>query len=274
MIRLFFGLLLIPLLASLVLLSPFEHIVERVIKIWGLQDSVGDLNEQQATRARLEVALFLGNVAVTAIAGAAVYVVVVMAQNKNTKTTLNIERLNTLHFLEKDIENIFHEKSVLIRPEHSDSNRYVEYMSLFRDNWKIPAHKKPTLIGQERMFDVGNDGELVASRSIYKTLNWFRRIERAHKANVVRSSDIAALWRQIIPFTVQNRYSVFCEIFSKKDVESIHNVGLIAWEQLYKSGKKQNIKEMRKQIDPAFSLKAPRRLSIRRKNELVAAERV
>jgi len=237
------------LLISTMFLSPFGYLVDAVINFWGLQDSVENLNTKATTDARLKVALFLGNITVTIVAGAVVYILVSGAQAENTKMTLNIERLNTLHFLEKDIEDIFHEKSVLQIYDDNGNERYIEYMSVFKEDWKFPSTKKPELVREQRVYDLGGDGELVASRSLYKSLNWFRRLERAYQAKVVKREDVAALWRQVIPFTTQNRYNVYCDIFSEEDVMPIKHMGSVAWAELLKSDRDESIREVFQQID-------------------------
>jgi hypothetical protein len=99
-------------------------------------------------------------------------------------------------------------------------------------NWlttrQVPSQdRKPEaeIIEGRRFWRLNDDGYLVDSLTAHEALFWFRRIWRALDDKLLNERQLYELWRYIVPFISDGRYS-FYKTYFKNDAHSIRNVGI------------------------------------------------
>lgn len=93
--------------------------------------------------------------------------------------------------------------------------------------WSPPRHQ---LINGVRHWQIrpespGACAQYLASESLQEVLLWFRRIEQAHKDQIVRGEDLCGMWRFILPLTFSGRITYFSKYFQgERDIGSMINI--------------------------------------------------
>lgn len=167
------------------------------------------------------------------IVGLIAYFIIHKNQKKSLKLTSNKDRLELLHGLEQTILSI-HSRPCVFEPHRTEDETrdgLVELRSALDDRAWTPHSGGSTFRKGGRMWAIRSEEHAeIDSQALHETLVWFRRVERALGTKLVDGEDLFRLWRQILPFVIQNRYTYFSTYFSQ-EVQSMRNVAgfLIAY---------------------------------------------
>ena len=160
------------------------------------------------------------------LVGSIAYFIIHRNQKRSLTLTSNKDRLELLHGLEQTILFI-HSRPCVFEPHREERETYnglVELRSSLDDREWNTASGASTFLNGGRMWQIrSNEYAEIDSRALHETLIWFRRVERGLGTKLVDGEDLFRLWRQILPFVIQNRYVFFSQYFSQ-EVQSLRNV--------------------------------------------------
>jgi hypothetical protein len=180
---------------------------------------------------------WLTTIAVTFV----IYLTYYRHQIKTAKSQKDIARLSILRSLEEDVMKIFKNNSAKeLESNNDEASIPLEFRAVL-DNippWEYIPDKESSnvagwpppmckIIDGQRYWLIrkevksGKD-QYLASQALQETLLWFRRMERGHKSGVIQSSDLADLWRFILPYGFSGRLSYMSRYFQgEEEVRSV-----------------------------------------------------
>ena len=189
-------------------------------------------SQEAKIQALLDTVFFLVNLTLSLagaiLVGLIAYLFIHRNQKKNLNLTSTKDRLEVLHELEDSILALHARPSILV-PNDSEGaaeNGLFELRSALNDKeWALPeSGGSSSFCNGRRMWVVRpEDDARIDSQALHESLVWFRRLDRAVGAGLVHGEDLFRLWRQILPFIIQGRYSYLKRYFSQ-EVQSIGNV--------------------------------------------------
>lgn len=169
------------------------------------------------------------------IAGVAAYL---------TNTQKEIERQRLMHELEDSFSKLndrlgvcFHNPSDCSLCSRGECHHQPLLYALVRTSrWSYAsprdAHlllggKRWTLLSNEALSNGFRGPTYIDTQLLHEILYWFRRIARGIQSNILRPTDVMDLWRQVLPFITDGRFSYMTSYFGfrKTDVRtsSDHN---------------------------------------------------
>jgi hypothetical protein len=191
-------------------------------------------SQEAKIQALLDTVFFLANLTLSLagaiLVGIIAYLFIHRNQQENLALTSTKDRLEVLHELEDSILALHARPSILV-PDSSEGaaeNGLFELRSALDDReWGLPEPRgaaPPEFCNGRRMWVIRpDDGARIDSQALHESLVWFRRLDRGIDAKLVHGEDLFRLWRQILPFIIQGRYSYLKRYFSQ-EVQSIGNV--------------------------------------------------
>jgi hypothetical protein len=143
------------------------------------------------------------------------------------------ERQKLLHELAKEFERIASTECVTGLGTNGLSNE-MKYRFTVALNRQVPWMRPPDVrhdfsTGDRRLFFASDPNGLVSASVLHEALFWFRRIDRAHKVKLLSDADLYQMWRQVLPFVTDARYSFLKRYFggprqSAEDTQAVLEV--------------------------------------------------
>ena len=248
--------------------------IERIIIDVISEDAYQALGPAELSEISLQVTLFVSNillsVAGTAFLGLLAYLVVNRHQTKAARVTLEIERQRLLHDLEETHGRLSSTPCVRF-PASSRFRADVVYafvVALTREvQWAPPGRIRYEWSTGDRYLVFSHDGALLSSTELHNFLFWFRRVHRARVAGLLHPSDLYDLWRQVLPFVTDARYTFLVEYFGGKvrlgeeDVEALRGVVVEILRFCQRNGKKVPLNYLSGRMDPLLHVSLPAELT-------------
>jgi len=106
-------------------------------------------------------------------------------------------------------------EAVMVRTVLHDETLWLDY-----DKDKTQT----VILNTQRYVNIRNDEkftEYISTQALHESLILFRRLEKLHKARIIKDIDLADLWREILPFSLSNRIGFLKTYYSERDVESL-----------------------------------------------------
>lgn len=108
--------------------------------------------------------------------------------------------------------------------------------------WTSPQEVEISWHMGDRMVTITDQQDMLTANLLDEILFWFRRLDRAVSSELIKVKDIYSLWRQILPFAIDNRFSFMAAYFAEdkrgdlEDIEAIRQVliGVIRYCQQHK----------------------------------------
>lgn len=241
-----------------------EYLINFLIYLFNIDDGLQSVAKETELATKLDISLFVGNLIVsllgTIIVGLFVYLVVTRNRIKRQDTQKELERLSLLNDLEQQIRQIHSEKSVIYPDLDNDfsDNGYFEFRSAFDDKswnpelWESEEYDKTIFQNGRRMWLLRSDKARAGSDVLHETLLWFRNVKRAYLSDVINQKDLHILWRQILPFLIDNRYTYFEEYFNKEDVEPMRYLGAETVNYCHNQSYREPLEYITPRIDTRF----------------------
>lgn len=212
--------------------SGWQEVKWSFLKLFIGGEELEGASQEAKIQALLDTVFFLVNLTLSLagaiLVGLIAYLFIHRNQKKNLNLTSTKDRLEVLHELEDSILALHARPSILV-PNDSEGaaeNGLFELRSALDDReWALPdPGGAASFCNGRRMWVIRpEDGARIDSQALHESLVWFRRLDRAIDAGLVHGEDLFRLWRQILPFIIQGRYSYLKHYFSQ-EVQSIGNV--------------------------------------------------
>ncbi|NNF60583.1 MAG: hypothetical protein HKN06_04540 [Gammaproteobacteria bacterium] len=211
--------------------------IESIIREIITSERYDSLPPEEISQIAVELALFLSNILLSVLGallvGLIAYILVNRHQTKSAQITKEIERQRLLHELEDGYQKIASTRCVWL-PNKEGFKSSVTYnftVALTREiRWLPPQNIEYDWDTGDRLVVFTADRDLISSSVLHEALFWFRRVHRAFVAKLLHPGDLYELWRQLLPFVTDSRYSFMVEYFGgmkrrgDEDVQAIQQV--------------------------------------------------
>lgn len=227
----------------------FQKRIEEIINnILGAEGSAS-LTTEQLDQISSQLALYFSTILLTLLGSLLITILVlwIVKCRSDSSTIVNkeLERQRLLPALETQFMAINNQPAVWITNRSTfDAKAVYEFsLALTREvSWHIPQHIQTSWHMGDHMTVFTEQGDLLTASLLDEILFWFRRLDRAVSGEIIKVKDIYSLWRQILPFAIDNRFSFIAAYFAKdqrgslEDISSIRQVliGVIRYSQQQK----------------------------------------
>lgn len=249
----------------------FQKRIEEIIDNVANSDDTTSLTAEQLAQLSSELALYFSTILLT-LAGAlliAIFVLWILKQRKNPATTANkeLERQRVLQDLETQFLSISNQPSVWLSNRSNFDAKLVYEFSLALTpevRWHAPQTVETSWHMGDRLITITDQQDLLTASLLDEILFWFRRLDRAVAGEIIKVEDIYSLWRQILPFAIDNRFSFMAAYFAEdnrgslNDIEAVRQVliGVIRYCQQQKHS--QPLSYINGRLDPVFFDQLPK----------------
>jgi hypothetical protein len=121
---------------------------------------------------------------------------------------------------------------------------------------------------RERMLVFTDDRCVLNSTVLHEFLYWFRRVQRAFAAGLLSSADLYELWRQVLPFATDRRFSFLLRYWGGKerreseDIEAIRLVVMDVIRFCIDNRKNEPLEYLEGRLDPDLVERLPKELAV------------
>lgn len=248
--------------------------IEDIIREIVSNERYGQLDPQNISEIAVQVTLFFSNILLSIfgalVVGTIAYLLVNRHQTKSAQITKEIERQRLLHELEKGFQELAATRCVWL-PSKSGFKPDVTYSFVVALTGQVPWNPPKNIEYQwdtgDRLVVFTSDRGLISSSAIHEALFWFRRVNRAFSARLLHSGDLYEMWRQVLPFVTDFRYTYMAEYFGGKqrrgceDIEAVRNVIEEVLSYCRKMNKQVPLDYLDGRLDPLFFQSLPQELS-------------
>lgn len=221
----------------------------------------GDKKAEAIVQARLVASSLVLTAAGTFVVALVAWWLIHRHQTVSATVTKEIERQRLLHELESSLQS-FHATACVYFQKDTGFNPEIPYTFEVALTRKVPWQPPDTVEYDwnrgDRLIVFTRDGALMKTGILHDVLFWFRRIDRAFEEDILRPVDVYRMWRQILPFVTDLRYSFLVALFGGgrrrggEDIESIHNVVKQVLKYCRKCRKQVPLDYLKGRIDPSF----------------------
>lgn len=249
----------------------FQKRIEEIIDNIANSDDTTSLTAEQLAQLSSELALYFSTILLT-LAGAlltTIFVLWVLKRRANPSTTANkeLERQRLLQELETQFLAISNQPSVWLTNRSNFDAKLVYEFSLALTpevRWQVPQTVETSWHMGDRLITITDQQDLLTASLLDEILFWFRRLDRAVAGEIIKVEDIYSLWRQILPFAIDNRFSFMAAYFAEdkrgslNDIEAVRQVliGVIRYCQQQKHS--QPLSYINGRLDPLFFEQLPK----------------
>ena len=249
----------------------FQKRIEEIIDNVANSDDTTSLTAEQLAQLSSELALYFSTILLT-LAGAlliAIFVLWILKRRANPATTANkeLERQRLLQDLETQFLTISNQPSVWLNNRSNFGAKLVYEFSLALTpevRWHVPQTVETSWHMGDRLITITDQQDLLTASLLDEILLWFRRLDRAVAGEIIKVEDIYSLWRQILPFAIDNRFSFMAAYFAEDnrgsidDIEAVRQVliGVIRYCQQQKHS--QPLSYINGRLDPLFFDQLPK----------------
>lgn len=132
--------------------------------------------------------------------------------------TREIERQRLIHELQHDYSSLSNMQAMFIRgrANFNGKQKYKFVVALTRDfRWdRTPSQISHTMIDSDRFFKFTQDNSMLNSTILHEFLYWFRHVEKAYNADLLKKIDLLEFWRHTLPFATDRRYTFLSYYFA------------------------------------------------------------
>lgn len=249
----------------------FQKRIEEIINDVVLADDSSSLTAEQLAQLSSELALYFSTVLLT-LAGIlliGIFILWLIRRRANPSSTANkeLERQRVLQELETQFLAISNLPSVWLTNRSTFDAKVVYEFSLALTaevRWHVPKDVETSWHMGDRLTVITDQDDLLTASVLDEILFWFRRLDRAVSSELIKVEDIYSLWRQILPFAIDNRFSFMAAYFADDkrgdldDMEAIRQVliGVIRYCQQQKHS--QPLNYINGRLDPLFYNELPK----------------
>lgn len=249
----------------------FQKRIEEIINNVVNSDDAASLTAEQLAQLSSELALYFSTVLLTlsGILLIAIFVVWMVRRRANPSSNVNkeLERQRVLQELENEFLAISNQPSVWLTNRSTFDAKVVYEFSLALTpevRWHAPQTVKTSWHMGDRMAVITDQQDLLTASLLDEILFWFRRMDRAVAGEIIKVEDIYSLWRQILPFAIDNRFSFMAAYFAEDKrgnldvIEAVRQVliGVIRYCQQQKLS--QPLNYINGRLDPLFFDELPK----------------
>jgi hypothetical protein len=137
------------------------------------------------------------------------------------------ERQKLLHELSKEFDKITSKRCVtnLEKVGFKKDVKYIFTIALTREvPWVTTTTPIYDFSTPDRLLVFADKRALISSSVLHEAFAWFRRIHRAKKVKLLKNGDIYEMWRQVLPFVTDGRYTFLKNYWKQEDVTPILRV--------------------------------------------------
>ncbi|MGY6662922.1 MAG: hypothetical protein ACXIVO_11440 [Glycocaulis sp.] len=228
--------------------TPMLKVSEHLISSATYFDSIASFLKRFGLEANaaFEIAPLAAQILIAVLTAAFAWVMIYRWQKRAFSENRSIERADFLNSLELEYESILIENciskfvvhnsaSILYKTsgtlEFALSKDFVwETSSGFSENGdrcykNIKGHR----------FIKVNDSHYINTMTLHKVISWFKRVKSGVDAKIITHRDVADMWRYILPWAKDNRYSFMMKFFSVSNRNDKYDMAINAAELWYKN---------------------------------------
>lgn len=252
-------------------ISFFQNRIEEIINNVVTSDESASLTAEQLTQLSSQLALYFSTI-LLALAGILLIAIFILwlvkrRSNSSPAASKEMERQRLLLEFEDQILDISKQPAVWLTNRSTFDAKVVYEFSLALTpevRWHNPQKIQTSWHMGDRMTVVTDQDDLLTASVLDDILFWFRRLDRAVSAELIKVEDIYSLWRQILPFAIDNRFSFMATYFAEDkrgdndDIKAVRQVliGVIRYCQQQKHS--QPLKYINGRLDPLFFNELPK----------------
>lgn len=227
----------------------FQKRIEEIINNVMGSDDTASLSAEQLDQLSSQLALYFSTVLLT-LAGvllAGLFVLWMVRRRSAPASTANkeLERQRLLQEFESQFLAINQQPALWLTNHATFDAKVVYEFSLALSSeirWTSPQEVEISWHMGDRMVTITDQQDMLTANLLDEILFWFRRLDRAVSSELIKVEDIYSLWRQILPFAIDNRFSFMAAYFAEdkrgdlEDIEAIRQVliGVIRYCQQHK----------------------------------------
>lgn len=249
----------------------FQKRIEEIINNVLSADEATELTTAQLEQISSQLALYFSTVLLT-LAGLLFMFFILgwLFRKKNDSASGTDKALHRQHIL-RDLESqILHLSSQpafwLPHRDNFDTNTVYEFSLALSPEvrWQTSSDIQTSWHMGDRLLEITDKPDLLTASVLDEVLFWFRRIDRAVASDHIKVEDIYELWRQILPFALDNRFTFMSHYFNggatdeTDQVEAVRQVliGVIRYCQQQKIAHPLSVINGR--LDPLFFESLPK----------------
>lgn len=270
----------------------FQKRIEDIINNVVSSDEAAALSAEQLAQLSSDLALYFSTVLLTLsgllLVGLFVLWMVKRRANPASAGNKDLQRQQLLQELENQFQVIDTKPAVWVTNRSTYDAKVVYEFSLALTaeiRWYAPENIQTSWHMGDRMIVISDQDDLLTASVMEEILFWFRRLDRAVSSDLIKVEDLYSLWRQILPFAIDNRFSFMAAYFTEDDLEEIEAIrqvliGVIRYCQQQKLT--QPLSYINGRLDPLFfdelpkgmktGLEAARQHKVNRKDPVVMDE--
>jgi len=249
----------------------FQKRIEEIINSIVNSDDAAALSAEKLEQLSSQLALYFSTI-LLALAGillVAVFLLWIVKRRANDGSQINkeLERQHQLQDLESQFLAISNQPAVWLTNRSTFDAKVVYEFSLALTpevRWYTPQKIKTSWHMGDRMAVITDQDDLLTASVLDEILFWFRSLDRAVAGELIKVEDIYSLWRQILPFSIDNRFSFMAAYFAEDkrgsldDMEAVRQVliGVIRYCQQQKLT--QPLNYINGRLDPLFFNELPK----------------
>lgn len=220
------------------------------------------LGPEKVAELALQLATFTISIVGSCVGAGILYFLVTRRQDRLAETAKEIDRHRLLNEFEDAYSGLVATPAVRIpsRENFDGTAKYAFVVALTREfKWQLPADSaKYEWVDEDRMLTFTPDGCHLNSTVLHEFLYWFRRIQRAYDAGLLKAKDIYELWRRALPFVTDGRYAFLVGFWGgrerreQEDIQAIRAVVLTIIAFCIDAHKREPLAYLEGRIDEEF----------------------
>jgi hypothetical protein len=246
----------------------FQKRIEDILNNVVSSDDSAALSAEQMAQLSSDLALYFSTVLLTLsgilLIGLFILWMVKRRANPASSNNKELQRQQLLQELESQFLAINTKPAVWMTNRSTFDAKVVYEFSLALTpeiRWHAPKNIQSSWHMGDRMIVITDQDDLLTASVMDEILFWFRHLDRAVSSDLIKVEDLYSLWRQILPFALDNRFSFLAAYFTEDDLEDIEAIrqvliGVIRYCQQQKLA--QPLSYINGRLDPLFFDELPK----------------
>lgn len=243
----------------------FQQRIEKIINDVLSANDATQLTAEQLTQLSSQLALYFSTILLTL--GALLFIVLLAiwlfrrAPRTATGEDKELARQHLLQDLENQLLALQTAPGLWLtnHPTFDAKTVYECSLALSQEiTWQTQTPVETAWNMGDRLIVLNEQGDQLTAQWLEQMLFWFRRLDRAASAELVKIEDISLLWRHILPFVLDNRFSFIASYLAATDkteqeeIEALRRVTLETIRYCQQQKRSYPLSFIKGRLDPLF----------------------